>query len=236
MRRFNRILFLLFFLFFTGQIGSANQLSAKTAAVTHDLPLSLDEIITHVEKRYSVSGFSAKFYQTSTIQAMDITDTATGTAYFKRPGKMRWEYETPERQLIITDGETLWIYRPDDNQVMIGKAPSFFKGGKGFSFLSDIKEIRQKFTMSLEKTGPEGFVVLKLIPKEKTYDVVKIFLTISKATFDVVEIETYNSYGDQTRFVFSDIELKQKIDDSLFHFKIPQGVEVLHLDEQGARE
>ncbi len=231
--RFYKILFLLLFLFFFGQIVSAYQLSSKTAPMPDDLSLSLDEIITHVEKRYSVAGFSAQFSQTSTIKAMDITDTASGAAYFKRPGKMRWEYETPERQTIITDGNTLWVYRPDDNQVMIGKAPSFFKGGKGFSFLSDMKEIRQKFKMSLEKEGPEGFFVLKLLPKEKTVDIVKILLTISKATFDVVEIVTYNSYGDQTRFVFSNIQFKKKIDDSLFHFIIPKDVEVLHLDEQG---
>ena len=231
--RFYKILFLLLFLCFFGQIVSAYQLTAKTASTADDLSLSLDEIITHVEKRYSVSGFTAQFSQTSTIKAMDITDNASGKAFFKRPGKMRWEYETPERQMIITDGNTLWIFRPDDNQVMIGKAPSFFQGGKGFSFLSDMEEIRRKFKMSLEKKGPEGFFVLKLLPREKTYDVVEIFLTISTATFDVVEIVTYNSYGDETRFVFSNIQFKKKIDDSLFHFNIPKDVEVLHLDEQG---
>ena len=231
--RFYKILFLLLFLCFFGQIVSAYQLTAKTASTADDLSLSLDEIITHVEKRYSVSGFTAQFSQTSTIKAMDITDNASGKAFFKRPGKMRWEYETPERQMIITDGNTLWIFRPDDNQVMIGKAPSFFQGGKGFSFLSDMEEIRRKFKMSLEKKSPEGFFVLKLLPREKTYDVVEIFLTISTATFDVVEIVTYNSYGDETRFVFSNIQFKKKIDDSLFHFNIPKDVEVLHLDEQG---
>jgi outer membrane lipoprotein carrier protein len=233
--RFNRMLFLFIFLFFSGQAVSAYQLSSNTAPRPDDMSLSLDEIITHVEKRYSVAGFSAQFSQTSTIKAMDITDSASGTAFFKRPGKMRWEYDTPERQVIITDGDTLWIFRPDDKQVMIGKAPSFFKGGKGFSFLSDMKEIRRKFNMTLEKMGPEGFFVLKLIPREKTYDVAQIFLTISKVTFDIVEIVTYSSYGDETRFFFSNIQFKQKIDDSLFHFKIPEGVEVLHLDEQGGQ-
>ena len=231
--RFNRILFLLLFFFFSGQLSLAYQLSSKTASMPDDTSLSLDEIITRIEKHYSVTGFSAQFSQTSTIKAMDITDTASGKAIFKRPGKMRWEYETPERQTIITDGNTLWVFRPDDNQVMIGKAPSFFKGGKGFSFLSDMTEIRQKFDMSLEKKAPEGFFVLTLLPREKTYDVVKIQLTVSKKTFDVVEIETYNSYGDETWFGFSNIQFKQKIDDSLFHFNIPKDVEVLHLDEQG---
>jgi outer membrane lipoprotein carrier protein len=231
--RFNRSLFLLLVLFFNGQMVSADQLSSKTTTMRDEVSLSLDKIITHVEKHYSVSGFLAQFSQTSIIKAMDIADTASGTAIFKRPGKMRWEYETPERQMIITDGTTLWVFRPDDNQVMIGMAPSFFKGGKGFSFLSDMKEIRQKFNINLENEAPKGFYILQLFPREKTYDVVKIRLTISKATFDVVEIVTYNAYGDETRFDFSNIQFKQKIDDSLFHFNIPKGVEVLHLDEQG---
>lgn len=232
--QFKRILFLLFiFLFFNGQMVSAYNLSSKTASMPDDSSLSLDEIIKNVEKHYSVSGFSARFSQTSTIKAMDITDTASGTAFFKRPGKMRWEYETPDRQMIITDGNTLWVFRPDDNQVMIGKAPSFFKGGKGFSFLSDMKAIRQKFSMILEKETQKGFFVLKLLPKEKTYDVAEIRLTISTATFDVVGIVTYNSYGDETRIVFNNIRFNQKIDDSLFHFNIPDDMEVLQLDEQG---
>ena len=232
--RFKRILFLVFmFLFFAGQSALASDLSPETVSAPDASRLSLDEVIEKVEKHYSVSGFTADFSQTSSIKAMEITDSASGRAFFKRSGKMRWEYETPDRQTIITDGKTLWVFRPEDNQVMIGKAPSFFKGGKGFSFLSDMKVIRQKFSMVLEKETEEGFFVLKLLPREKTYDIVEIYLWISRKTFDVVRILTYNSYGDETRIVFTNIQLKQNIDDSLFSFKIPEGMEVLNLDEQG---
>jgi outer membrane lipoprotein carrier protein len=231
--RFKRILCLVFiFLFFGGQVTLASNLSSKKASVLDGSRLSLDEVVKKVEKHYSVSGFTANFSQTSSIQAMEITDSASGRAFFKRSGKMRWEYETPDRQIIITDGKTLWVFRPEDNQVMIGKAPSFFEGGKGFSFLSDMKVIREKFSMTLEKETEEGFFVLKLLPKEKAYDIVEIHLWISKNTFDVVRILTFNSYGDETRIVFSNIQLKQDLDDSLFSFKISEGMEVLHLDEQ----
>jgi len=194
--------------------------------------LSKDDIIKKVETRYTLPGFSANFFQVSTIKAMKITDTAYGKAFFKRPDKMRWEYEKPDRQTIITDGNTLWIYRKEDNQVMIGKAPSFFGDGKGFSFLSDMKLIQNKFSIILEKKTGEDYHVLKLFPTEKTFDVSVIYLSVSKKTFEVVKIVTYNSYGDETRIELSDIQFKQKLDDSMFSFKIPQGVEVLHLDEQ----
>ena len=229
-----KITWFLFFMlfFFSGQMVLGDNLPSETASTSNDSCLSLDEIINKVEKHYAVSGFSAYFSQTSSIKAMEITDSASGRAFFKRSGKMRWEYETPDRQMIITDGKTLWVFRPDDNQVMIGKAPSFFEGGKGYSFLSDMKVIRQKFNMVLEKETQEGFFVLKLLPREKTYDIVEIYLWISRKTFDVVRIVTYNSYGDETRIVFNNVQLKQNLDDSLFSFEVSEGVEVLHLDEQ----
>jgi outer membrane lipoprotein carrier protein len=229
-----KITWFLFFIlfFFCGQTLWGDNLHSETASTSNDSHLSLDEVIKRVEKNYSVSGFSADFSQTSSIKAMEITDSASGRAFFKRSGKMRWEYETPDRQMIITDGKTLWVFRPDDNQVMIGKAPSFFEGGKGFSFLSDMKVIRQKFNMVLEKETQEGYFVLKLLPREKTYDIVEIYLWISRKTFNVVRILTYNSYGDEIRIIFNNIQLKQMLDDSLFSFEISEGIEVLNLDEQ----
>jgi outer membrane lipoprotein carrier protein len=229
-KRFSFLFIML--LFFAGQVAFASDLSSKTASNPDVSRLSLDEVIQKVEKHYSVSGFTAQFSQMSSIKAMEITDSASGRAFFKRSGKMRWEYETPDRQMIITDAKTLWVYRPEDNQVMIGKAPSFFKGGKGFSFLSDMKVIRQKFDMVLEKETEEGFFVIKLLPREKTYDIVEIFLWISRNTFDVVKILTYNSYGDETRIVFNNVQLRENLDDSLFTFEVSEGMEVLNLDEQ----
>jgi outer membrane lipoprotein carrier protein len=228
-----RAWFLFFILFFfCGQTVLGDNSPSETASTSDASRLSLDEIMNKVENHYAVPGFSTDFYQTSTIKAMEITDSASGKAFFKRPGKMRWEYETPDRQMIITDSHTLWVFRPEDNQVMIGKAPSFFKDGKGFSFLTDMKVIKEKFSINLEKETKTDFFTLKLLPNEKTYDLAEIYLWISKKTFDVVRIITYNSYGDETRIVFDNIQFKQKLDDGMFEFKIPKGIEVLTLDEQ----
>jgi len=190
----------------------------------------LDKIMDSVEKKYAVAGFSACFIQESTLKAMDITDSASGKVTVKRPGKMRWEYEEPDRQIILTDGKDLWIYRPEDNQVMIGKFPSFFGDGKGASFLSDIRLIRQKFNITLEGTDRDDYYILKLLPVNKTYDLSYINLSISKKTFYVEEVITYNLYGDETRIKLVDIKLLENPEDSIFIFNIPYGTEVLELD------
>ena len=224
---------LLFFtlVFFHAQAVLCQNSSPILNSVSEGTNLSLDDIVKRIENRYALSGFSADFFQVSTIKAMEITDTASGKAFFKQPGRMRWEYEMPDRQIIISDSKTLWIYRPDDNQVMIGSSPSFFGDGKGACFLSDMKLIRQKFSIILEKKVDYGYHVLKLLPKEKTFDVSVIYLSVSAMTFDVFRIVTYNSYGDETRIALSNIQLQLNLDDSMFSFQIPKGVEVLQLDE-----
>lgn len=203
-------------------------------AAAESSDLTVDQILDRVENKYANSKFSADFIQKSTIKAMDIADLAAGKVYIKYPGMMRWEYEKPDRQIIVTDADKLWIYRPEDNQVMTGKAPTFFKDGKGASFLSDVRLIRQKFDISLEggELGESDlFYSLKLVPLEKTLDISKIRLLISKQTFNVLQVITQNSYGDETRIDLINSAFGVNLDDSVFSFSIPEGVDVLQIDE-----
>jgi outer membrane lipoprotein carrier protein len=193
--------------------------------------LTLEQILDRLEQHYTNKSFTAQFGQESTLKAMDITDFATGKMYVRYPGMMRWEYEKPEKQIIITDGKKLWIYRPDDNQVMTGSAPAFFSDGKGASFLSDIKLIREKFNISKVESTDDYFYELKLQPLEKTLDVSDIRISVTKNTFTVIRIITYNSYGDENRIELINNTFNVKLDDALFSFDIPPGADVLKLDE-----
>ena len=192
---------------------------------------SLDQILAGMEKRYANSKFSAKFLQESTIKAMEITDFASGRVYVRHPGMMRWEYEKPDKQVIITDGYKLWVYRPEDNQVMTGSAPEFFRDGRGASFLSDIKLIRKKFNIELLESKTNVFHELKLTPLEKNMDVTDIRLAVSKENFTVMRVVTYNFYRDETRIELLNSKFNVQLDDDLFSFEIPEGVDVLKIDE-----
>lgn len=193
--------------------------------------MTVDEILTRVEKRYSSESFSATFDQASTLKAIGITDHASGRALFRHPAKMRWEYASPERQEIITDGLTLWIHRPEENQVMLGRSPAYFGDGKGASFLSDIGLIRKRFTVSLAPKAGDPPLRLKLIPQTSGLDLSEIFLSISGKTFDIIEILTYNAYGDETRITLSNFNFGEDLDDSRFTFRIPENTDILYLEE-----
>ena len=193
--------------------------------------LPLESILAEVEKRYDINDFSVRFFQTSTLKAMAVQDTASGKLHVKKPGMMRWDYIEPDKQIIISNGEKLWIYRPEDNQVMEGKAPSFFGEGKGAGFLSDIKSVRQNFLITLENQEGKQTYLLKLIPKNPTQDLSRIFLVISPDTFEVMEVITYNLYDDETRIELSGYVYNEKLGDDMFRFEIPEGADVIRLEQ-----
>ena len=212
-------------------LGSQVPLELRFTAFAAESDLTLEQILDRMEKHYTGNNFRAQFIQESTVKAMQITDFASGKIFVRYPGKMRWEYEKPEKQVIITDGFKLWIYRPADNQVMVGSAPAFFSDGKGASFLSDIALIRKKFNISLGQSKDDFFYELKLKPLEKTLDVTDIRLSVTKNTFTVIRVVTYNSYGDENRIELLNHRFKVNLEDSLFSFDAPPGTDVLQLDE-----
>jgi outer membrane lipoprotein carrier protein len=212
--------------------GLAFSLSFAFKASAAEPELNLEQILDRMETQYTDKSFKAEFAQESTLNAMDITDFASGRVYIRYPGMMRWEYEKPEKQVIITDAKKLWIYRPADNQVMTGSAPAFFSDGKGASFLSDIKLVRKKFKITLEQSTDTFFYTLTLKPIEQTLDVTDIRMTVTKNTFTVIRIVTFNSYGDENRIELINHQFNVKLDDGLFSFDIPPGTDVLQIDEQ----
>ena len=113
---------------------------------------------------------------------------------------------------------------------MVGTSPYFFGNGKGGGFLSDMKIIREKFNISLDDKTSDKYYVLRLIPKGKVFDISLIYLSISINIFDIVQITTYNSYNDETKIYLKNTDFKKHIDDSMFHFEIPEGADILQLD------
>jgi len=192
-------------------------------------PVSLKNLLNKIEKKYSHRDFSVNFTQISTLKAINVVDKASGKAFFRYPGKMRWEYRTPEKNEIIADGKNLWIYRPSENQVVKGNAGDFFNGGAGGSFLSNISIIKKNYRLHIEKTD-DSFIDLVMIPLKKIPDIASIHVRISRYNDEITRIITFNIYGDTTELNFTDIDFRN-LDNSLFHFIVPEGVDILLMNK-----
>jgi outer membrane lipoprotein carrier protein len=193
--------------------------------------LGAADILDRVQQRYAAGDFEADFIQEAHLKAMGMVDTAKGHLYFGSPGMMRWHYKSPEEYLIITDGDTVWLYRPEENQVMLGRAADYFGSRKGADFLSKPGELTREFVVELapEERQDKEHYVLKLIPKMESPSLTELHLFISRKTFDITKIITGNAFGDRTIIQFESYGFERGLSSSLFVFEVPKGAEVLQL-------
>jgi outer membrane lipoprotein carrier protein len=205
---------------------------SNTASLPVNSNPSIDEILERVQHRYGFSDFEADFVQESHLEAMGIVDTAKGHVYFKPPFMMRWHYKEPEEYLIITDGQAVWIYRPMEKQVMIGRAADYFGDTNFAEFFSEPSKLRERFKLEMALPGIDNkdHHVLRLVPHRGAVNVEEVFLTISRKTYDIIQSDTLNAFGDKTRLGFSAFQVNQGLDMSLFRFEIPENVDVMQLD------
>ena len=216
----------------------SNALSVFTAVLFLIPPASVlaeqngtvrDELLTRIENQYAGADFTAAFEQVSKLKALDMNEKASGQAFFSHPGKMKWAYTAPTEHSIITDGTTLWIYRPDQHQVVTGDADQFFKSGAGGAFLSDISLVREKYTIEIIENAKEH-VLLQFTPKTSRQEIASITIDVMKDSFHIKKVVTVNAYGDTTELVFTDIQFKN-LDSGMFDFEVPDNVDVIQMDE-----
>lgn len=195
-------------------------------------PLSVSQILRGIQERYVVRDFEADFIQESHLKAMAIVDTAEGHVYFRPPLAMRWHYKSPDEHMIISDGHTVWMYRPQDRQVMVGKAGEFFGDTNLADFFAEPERLLERFVIEqppAQQDNKEHYF-LRLVPRGKHPNVKEVFLSVSKETFDIVQSDTHNFFGDLTRLRFSEFRFNQGLKSSFFQFQIPEGVDMLQMD------
>ncbi len=193
--------------------------------------IATNKILDSLESRFSSPGFSADFYQESPLPDLGISESANGKAYFKKQEKFRWEYTRPDILHYISDGDTLWIHSPGDNNVWVGKTSTFFGKGSSASFLTDIKSIRKKFTTRRLDTNEKDLWQLELTPSgTTTFGINRIILSINKKSHDIIKIITFNINNEETRITLSNYDFKTTPSDMLFSFEIPEKANVIPLE------
>jgi len=193
--------------------------------------LSLDQVLSKVQEQYEVhQDFKANFVQESFLKSLGKKQQAEGTVSFKKPGKMRWIYRRPTQQEIISDGKTLWTYRPEEKQVIIGAMTRAFQSKAPSTFLAGIGNLKRDFQARFAKEIPLGKVyALELVPLETQGGLEKLSLVVDRQSFKILQAKIQDAMGNITQISFSKIQFDNQLSDSLFAFTPPPGVEVFRL-------
>jgi outer membrane lipoprotein carrier protein len=188
-------------------------------------------VLTELQTRYEkTDDLEAGFLQEYVGKVMKRPQKAEGKVYFKKKGMMRWDYKIPNQKLI-SNGQTLWYYQPEENQVFVSDVAKILKEKAPLAFLSGEGDLGRDFKLNESISEKEDSFLLGLIPKEPHAALSKLTLTVDKKTYYVVQIDVYDGLGNVTRTRFMEIKTNVNLPTFLFQFTIPSGAEVIKMQE-----
>lgn len=153
----------------------------------------------------------------------ELIQTATGHFAFERPGRFRWVYVTPMRQLIVGDGARVWIYDEDLAQVTVRRLASAL-GSTPAALISGSTDVMQAFVFS-ELGLRDGLEWLEAKPRDAESGFDRILLGMSAVGVEAMELVDH--FGQTTHLRFSNVERNPVLDPGRFRFKPPPGTDVL---------
>jgi len=221
--------------------------------------IKLSDVITALETPFKyqtpadekIGDFQADFLQQSRIASIGRTQRGEGSVQFKfissakqSLAKFRWEYRKPSVQEIISDGKTLWVYIPENLQVIASDLEKIDaeQGENPVTFLSGLGQLSDDF--SIEWNSPRltdsGDYRLFLTPLNPSQFITQIEIVVSRDAvniwlkqhktgeiFPIIATLVTDPSGNRTAIEFQDIKINQQLNDQLFSFVRPPGVELV---------
>ncbi len=194
------------------------------------------EVAARVQSYYdAVTDLHARFRQVTrsvTLGNASLGDDAPsqGDVQLAKPGKMRWSYESPSPSLVVSDGETLWIFDPVAQEVQRMPVSEGFLVGAALEFMLGDGKLVEAFEIRgirCEKDA-SGVVVLELVPRElASYE--RMQIGVRSDTGAIVDTRLVDLFGNQTEIFFEDMKTNLALPASRFVFEVPEGVEIIDL-------
>ncbi len=201
-------------------LGSVSQLIAEE-----------NNLIDVIQKQYqSIRSFSGRFIQSSHHADTDTgPKIAEGLVSYKRPAKMHWLYESPEEQLLVTNGQTIWLYDPLLENVTVQKLEKITEG-TALSFLLGLGNLKADFIhRGISKNllvGQDGLTV-ELEPKKSTANLAFIQLNVHPETYNFQTIALMDRQNNFRTIKLMDMKYNLEIEDNFFEFTISKDMEVI---------
>lgn len=170
----------------------------------------------------SNASLSADFKQVSYNKAGQAAQASFGEFYLSRPGKFRWNYQKPFAQEIVSNAGKVWFYDADLEQVTIKQLDDSL-GSTPALLLTGQVDIDQKFVLE-EQGSDDDLNWVRLSPKNEESGFKYILIGLDHGQLGGMELS--DNFGQLTRIYFSNIKLNPVLQDSLFDFKPPKGVDV----------
>jgi outer membrane lipoprotein carrier protein len=140
---------------------------------------------------------------------------------------MRWDYIKPEKKLFVSDGQTMFLYFPNEKQVMKNDVPGQNQATSAVLFLMGKGDIVRDFNVRWADGGSDTAYRLRLDPKTRQAEYDWLEIAADRETFRIVGLMAADAQGGKSAFAFSNFKENAGLADKMFQFTIPRGTEVI---------
>jgi len=180
----------------------------------------LDDFLAFNSSSKTASG---RFEQQVFDRSGKAVEKASGTFAFQRPGKFRWIYDKPHKQVLIGDGTKLWIHDPDLNQVTVKRIDRAISSTPA-ALLAGKDDITKLFTLR-DGGASDGLNWVEATPKAQDTGFERVRLGLSGKSLAAMEL--FDQLGGRTMLRFSDLKANAAVAPDTFTFTPPKGADVL---------
>jgi outer membrane lipoprotein carrier protein len=166
---------------------------------------------------------TARFDQEVYDRAGKVVERASGTFAFQRPGKFRWTYDKPHKQVLVGDGQKLWIHDPDLNQVTVKRIDQAISSTPA-ALLAGRDDITRLFTLRDGGTA-DGLSWVEASPKAQDTGFERVRLGLKGK--DLAAMELHDQLGGRTMLRFAELKANAPVAPASFTFTPPKGADVL---------
>jgi outer membrane lipoprotein carrier protein len=185
---------------------------------------ALDQFKTFVASTRSARGDFTQKLVKNVDGKEKVSQPASGTFLFARPGKFIWTYQKPYEQLLQADGEQLYIYDKDLNQVTVKKLGDAL-GSSPAAILFGSNDLEKNFTLA-EAGSRDGLEWLKATPKNKDTSFEQILIGLKNGAPEAMELK--DNFGQTSVLAFKKFEKNPALNATSFKFVMPKGADVIN--------
>ncbi|WP_263352296.1 outer membrane lipoprotein chaperone LolA [Acidicapsa acidisoli] len=199
--------------------------AASLSVAGQQVALSANDLAKRVDDHYNhLQTLKASFKEQ--YDGLGMHRSEAGVMMLRKPGRMRWEYQSTAGKVFVLDGKYAWFYAPGDTQVQRIAASQLDDLRSPLRFLLGHTKIESELQGLTLATGPGGTYTLSGQPKGQQKRIAKLSLTVTAAGA-ITGILIVEADGAETRFNFTDEAANTSIPDAAFHFAPPAGVPVV---------
>lgn len=186
-------------------------------------------LLARVQERYDkIQTLQARFEQRTRVASLGRDEISTGRVWVSKPGRMRWQYESPEASVLLVDGESVRLWVPTEKRLQVAPIDARARAPTALGFLLGSERLDHSFRVSRISAPGAADLRLLLEPREEV-GFESLEIRLDAATRVLKGSVLKDLFGNRTELCFSEVVENEPLPEDTFELEVPKDAEVIDL-------